>query len=71
MKNEFEYWYPIDLRCSGKDLVRNHLTMCIFNHAAIWENQPNKWPQSIYVNGLMCMNGDKMSKEKGNFYTGR
>ena len=26
MRNEFEYWYPFDLRASGKDLIRNHLT---------------------------------------------
>ena len=30
------YWYPLDLRCSGKDLIKNHLTMSLFNHAAIW-----------------------------------
>ena len=27
MRFEFEYWYPMDLRVSGKDLIRNHLTM--------------------------------------------
>ncbi|KAG6401905.1 hypothetical protein SASPL_138773 [Salvia splendens] len=26
MKQEFEYWYPFDLRVSGKDLIQNHLT---------------------------------------------
>jgi leucyl-tRNA synthetase len=36
MRNEFEYWYPLDLRVSGKDLIRNHLTMSLYNHAAIW-----------------------------------
>ena len=36
LRHEFEYWYPMDLRCSGKDLIRNHLTMCLYNHAAIW-----------------------------------
>jgi len=38
MRGEFEYWYPMDLRVSGKDLIRNHLTMCLYNHAAIWES---------------------------------
>lgn len=38
MKQEFNYWYPMDLRVSAKDLIRNHLTMSLFNHAAIWEN---------------------------------
>ena len=26
---------PLDLRVSGKDLIRNHLTMALYNHAAI------------------------------------
>lgn len=39
MKKEFNYWYPLDLRCSGKDLIRNHLTMSLFNHAAIWSDK--------------------------------
>lgn len=28
LRSEFEYWYPMDLRVSGKDLISNHLTMC-------------------------------------------
>lgn len=36
MRNSFLYWYPLDLRCSAKDLIKNHLTMALFNHAAIW-----------------------------------
>jgi len=36
LRNEFEYWYPMDMRCSGRDLIRNHLTMSLYNHQAIW-----------------------------------
>jgi len=36
MRREFEYWYPVDLRVSGKDLVPNHLTYFLYNHTAIW-----------------------------------
>jgi leucyl-tRNA synthetase len=36
LRNSFLYWYPLDIRCSGKDLIKNHLTMSLFNHAAIW-----------------------------------
>jgi len=36
LKAEFEWWYPVDLRASGKDLVPNHLTYYLYNHAAIW-----------------------------------
>jgi len=69
MRGEFEYWYPMDLRVSAKDLIQNHLTMSLFNHAAIWQNFPEKWPKSYYVNGHIMIDGEKMSKEKGNFFT--
>jgi len=36
LKAEFEWWYPVDLRASGKDLVPNHLTYYLYNHTAIW-----------------------------------
>ena len=45
MKKEFEYWYPMDLRVSAKDLIPNHLTMCLYNHTAIWKDHPNRWPK--------------------------
>ncbi len=67
MRKEFEYWYPFDIRSSGKDLVQNHLSFCLFNHAAIF---PEKyWPKGFSVNGWLLVEGDKMSKSKGNFYT--
>lgn len=64
MKTEFEYWYPVDFRNSGKDLVQNHLTFYLFNHTAIFPE--NKWPQGIAVNGYVTVNKEKMSKSKGN-----
>ena len=67
MKNEFEYWYPMDLRVSGKDLITNHLTMMFFNHVAIFNDK--MIPKSIYVNGHILINNEKMSKNKGNFIT--
>lgn len=36
LRKSFNYWYPFDLRCSGKDLIKNHLTMCLYNHYYIW-----------------------------------
>ncbi len=64
MKEEFEYWYPLDWRTSGKDLVPNHLTFFIFNHVAIF---PQKyWPKGIAVNGFGTLEGEKMSKSRGN-----
>lgn len=67
MRSEFEYWYPMDLRVSAKDLIPNHLTMCLYNHAEIWKDRPEMWPRSIYCNGHIMVDAEKMSKQKGNF----
>ncbi len=67
MKEEFEYWYPLDIRSSGKDLVQNHLTFCMFNHTAIFSEK--YWPKGFSINGWLLVNGEKMSKSKGNFFT--
>lgn len=67
MKNEFNYWYPWDLRCSGRDLLQNHLTMALYHHAAIFERR--QWPRGIRACGFMLLNEQKMSKSTGNFLT--
>jgi leucyl-tRNA synthetase len=64
IKNEFEYFYPVDSRHSGRDLVPNHLSFFIFNHVAIFPKE--KWPKQIVVNGSVLMEGKKMSKSLGN-----
>uniref|UniRef100_A0A5S6QSV5 leucine--tRNA ligase n=1 Tax=Trichuris muris TaxID=70415 RepID=A0A5S6QSV5_TRIMR len=69
LRREFEYWYPVDLRVSGKDLIQNHLAYYMFNHVAIWPDEQTKWPKSIWANGHMLLNNEKMSKSKGNFMT--
>lgn len=69
LRVEFEYWYPVDLRVSGKDLVPNHLTYFIYNHVAIWPNDSSKWPKGIRANGHLLLNSEKMSKSTGNFLT--
>ena len=67
MGRDFEYWYPFDFRNSGKDLLQNHLSFCIFNHTALF---PEKhWPKRYVVNGRVLVNNEKMSKSKGNFFT--
>ncbi|CAG2062926.1 unnamed protein product, partial [Timema podura] len=66
MKREFEYWYPVDLRCSGKDLIQNHLTFFIYNHCAIWPEDKVKWPKGIRANGHLLLNS---LKSDGNFLT--
>ena len=64
IKYEFVYFYPVDSRHSGRDLVPNHLAFFIFNHAAIFPK--DKWPKQIVVNGSVLMEGKKMSKSLGN-----
>ncbi|MEM2864998.1 MAG: leucine--tRNA ligase [Candidatus Bathyarchaeia archaeon] len=64
MRREFTYFYPLDSRHSGRDLIPNHLTFFIFNHAAIFPRE--HWPRSIVVNGSVLMEGKKMSKSFGN-----
>jgi len=64
MKKEFTYFYPVDSRHSGRDLVQNHLSFFVLNHVAIFEKK--FWPQEIVVNGSVMMDGAKMSKSMGN-----
>uniref|UniRef100_A0A2R5L832 leucine--tRNA ligase n=1 Tax=Ornithodoros turicata TaxID=34597 RepID=A0A2R5L832_9ACAR len=69
IRQEFEYWYPMDLRCSGKDLIPNHLSYCIFTHCAMWPDEPDKWVKGMRANGHLLLNSEKMSKSTGNFLT--
>ena len=59
----------MDLRVSGKDLIGNHLTFALYNHAAVWDDDPGKWPQSFFTNGHITIDGSKMSKSDGTFIT--
>ncbi|KAK5119381.1 hypothetical protein LTR85_007737 [Meristemomyces frigidus] len=67
MRREFEYWYPLDIRISGKDLIQNHLTFFLYVHVALFPKE--YWPKAIRVNGHLLLNGEKMSKSTGNFLT--
>ncbi len=66
MRKEFDYYYPVDLRISAKELIPNHLTFYIFHHVALF---PHKIPRIIGVNGMIFIEGKKMSKKLGNFIT--
>ena len=69
MRNSFTYWYPVDLRCSGKDLIGNHLTMSLYNHAVVWDKNQDYMTRGYFCNGYILVDGEKMSKSKGNFLT--
>jgi leucyl-tRNA synthetase len=67
MRTEFAYWYPVDMRNSAKELIPNHLTFFAFHHAAIFPEK--QWPKCFSVNGMIQIDGAKMSKTAGNFVT--
>jgi leucyl-tRNA synthetase len=67
LRNEFKYWYALDLRVSAKDLSMNHLIMTLYNHLMIWDI--NMLPKRYFINGYVLLNGEKMSKSKGIFMT--
>ncbi|XDV39278.1 hypothetical protein PO909_008541 [Leuciscus waleckii] len=69
LRREFEFWYPVDVRVSGKDLVPNHLSYYLYNHVAMWPKDSAKWPQAVRANGHLLLNSEKMSKSTGNFLT--
>ncbi|KAG1085911.1 hypothetical protein G6F42_021201 [Rhizopus arrhizus] len=67
LRREYEYFYPLDLRASGKDLIPNHLTFFMYNHTAIFPE--SMWPRGIRSNGHLMLDSKKMSKSTGNFMT--
>ena len=60
-------FYPMDIRSSGKDLIPNHLSFCIYVHSALFPE--SMWPRSMRANGHLLLNGKKMSKSTGNSLT--
>jgi leucyl-tRNA synthetase len=64
LQKEFGYWYPMDYRGSGKDLIQNHLAFSIFIHTAVFPKK--NWPRAFGVNGWVTVDGNKMSKSLGN-----
>lgn len=67
IKQEFDYFYPVDIRNSGKDLLSNHLIFYLYHHVAIFDRE--NWPKEISANGFVLLDGEPMSKSKGNFIT--
>lgn len=64
MREEFLYWYPVDLRHTAIAHLSNHLIFFIFHHLAIFNK--SKAPKSISLNEMLIREGRKMSKSKGN-----
>ncbi len=63
IKEEFEYFYPLDLNLGGKEHKTVHFPVFLMNHVAILPE--DKWPRGIFVNWWVTGSGGKISKSKG------
>ena len=63
IRNDFIYWYPLDLNIGGKEHMTVHFPAFIKNHVAIVA--PEHYPRGIFVNWYLIMKGGKISKSKG------
>lgn len=61
LRQEFTYWYPVDLCVTGKDLIQNHLIYFLYNHQAIWPQSGREgtelccWPKALKANGHLLL----------------
>jgi methionyl-tRNA synthetase len=60
----FDHWWPADLHVIGKDISRFHT---IFWPAMLW-SAGLEAPRHVWVHGFMTVQGEKMSKSRGNFF---
>ncbi len=63
LREEWDYWYPVDYRCSANDLIANHLTFFLYHHAELFDREA--WPEGITSMGMGLLEGEKMSSSKG------
>ncbi|MCK5024285.1 MAG: leucine--tRNA ligase, partial [Thermoplasmata archaeon] len=63
VRNDFDYWYPLDINLGGKEHMTVHFPVFLMNHAAILPE--NDWPRGIIVNWWISGKGGKLSKSKG------
>ena len=64
IRRDFEYFYPLDLNFGGKEHKTVHFPFSIFHHAALFDRR--FWPKGVFVNWHLIVEGEKMSKSKGN-----
>ena len=64
IRQDFEYWYPVDINLGGKEHKTVHFPVFIMNHVAIL---PSKfWPLGIFAHWWVTQKaGGKISKSKG------
>ncbi|PKM92152.1 MAG: leucine--tRNA ligase, partial [Euryarchaeota archaeon HGW-Euryarchaeota-1] len=64
IRHNFLYYYPLDINAGGKEHKKVHFPFFIFNHTAVFEKE--HWPKGIFLNWHVIVEGEKMSKSKGN-----
>ena len=63
IREEFNYFYPLDINLGGKEHKTVHFPVFLMNHVAILPEE--KWPHGIFVNWWVTGKGTKISKSKG------
>ena len=63
VRDDFEYWYPVDINLGGKEHQTVHFPVYVMNHVGIM-NQKD-WPKGIFVNYWVTGKAGKISKSKG------
>ena len=63
LREEWNYWYPVDFRCSATDLIPNHLMFFLYHHAELFDS--TDWPGGITGMGMGLLEGSAMSSSKG------
>jgi len=64
IKNDFDYWYPVDINLGGKEHKTVHFPVFLMNHVAVMPE--DKRPKGIFVHWWVTQKGkEKISKSKG------
>ena len=64
IKQDFDYWYPVDINLGGKEHKTVHFPVFLMNHIAIMPE--DKRPKGIFVHWWVTQKGkEKISKAKG------
>ncbi len=63
IREEFLYWYPLDINLGGKEHKTVHFPVFLMNHVAVLN--PEHWPKGIFVNWWIVGETGKISKSKG------
>ncbi|MCK5547708.1 MAG: leucine--tRNA ligase, partial [Thermoplasmata archaeon] len=63
-RDDFKYWYPLDINLGGKEHMTVHFPVFLMNHVAIMPEE--NWPKGIFVNWwITWKGGTRISKSKG------